>query len=125
MEFSFNSKANTEFDFKLVLVASDHLTLAQKDYESIAIPGRSDNLIVDLGLTKNKTITDTCYLVSDNLYLACKEIRTWLMSPLGYQTLSYEDGSSFNAIVKGDIKVKVIFDTAAEITIQYEANEVI
>ena len=80
---------------------------------------------MDLGLTKNKTITDTCYLVSDNLYLACKEIRNWLMSPLGYQTLSYEDGSSFNAIVKGDIKVKVIFDTAAEITIQYEANEVI
>ena len=125
MEFSFNSIANTEFDFKLVLVTSDHLTLAQKDYESIAIPGRSDNLIVDLGLTKNKTITDVCYLVSDNLYLACKEIRTWLMSPLGYQTLSYEDGSSFNAIVKGDIKVKVLFDTAAEITIQYEANEVI
>ena len=42
-----------------------------------------------------------------------------------YQTLSYEDGSSFNAIVKGDIKVRVLFDTAAEITIQYEANEVI
>ena len=125
MEFSFNSKGNTEFDFKLVLVTSDHLTLAQKDYESIPIPGRSDNLIVDLGLTKNKPITDVCYLVSDNLYLACKEIRNWLMSPRGYRTLSYEDGSSFNAIVKGDIKVKVIFDTAAEITIQYEANGVI
>jgi hypothetical protein len=47
------------------------------------------------------------------------------MSPRGYRTLSYEDGSSFNAIVKGDIKVKVIFDTAAEITIQYEANGVV
>ena len=125
MDFSFNSKTNEDFNFKLVLVTSDHLTLAQKNYESIEIPGRSDNLIIDLGLTKNKTISDECYLVADDLYLALKEIRTWLMSPLGYQILTYSDGSSFNAIVKGDIKVKVLFDTAAQISIQYEANEVI
>ena len=125
MDFSFNSKANTEFNFKLVLVTSDHLTLAQKDYESIAIPGRSNNLIVDSGLTKNKTITDVCYLVSDDLYLACKQIKDWLISPIGCRILRYGDGSSFNAIVKGDIKVKVLFDTAAEITIQYEANGVV
>ena len=125
MEFSFNSTTNKDFDFKLVLVTSDHLTLAQKNYESIEIPGRSDNLIIDLGLTKNKTITDVCYLVSDNLYLALKQIRTWLLAPIGYQQLEYEDGSSFNAIVKGDIKINVLFDTAAEVTIQYEANEVI
>ena len=81
--------------------------------------------IVEENINHVKIITDTCYLVSNNLYSACKEIRTWLMSPRGYRTLSYGDGSSFNAIVKGDIKVKVIFDTAAEITIQYEANGVI
>lgn len=125
MDFSFDGKTNEDFTFKLVLVTSDHLTLPQKDYESIPIPGRSDNLIYDTGLTKSKVITDTCYLVSSDLYTALRWIKNWLQVPLGYRTLTYKDGASFNAIVKGEIKVDVIFDTAAQITIQYEANEVV
>ncbi len=124
MDFKFNGIANDTFDFELYLNLSDHLDKSAKNYESISIPGRSDNLIIDLGTKQNKIITDTLYLIADNLKIAVDKIEEWLQKPLGYKLLEYNDGSKFYAICKGGIKVSKLYDRAAQITITYETCEV-
>lgn len=94
MDFKFNLIANDSinFDFTLTLVSSSHLDSFEKDYESIPLIGRSDNLIIDNGTFKNKTYTDKCYLQAPNgLYKATKDIRNWLQGEKGYKVLEYNE----------------------------------
>lgn len=125
MDFKFNGIANDSFEFELDLKTSNHLNKSGKRYESIQIPGRSENLIIDLGIKNNKSIKDTLYLQAPNgLKKAIDQIENWIQGTTGYKLLEYKDGYRYNAICSGEIEVEELFDNVAQITITYEASEV-
>ena len=58
--FTFNGTTSTSKKLKCKDI--NHLSFASKSYESIKIPGRTGNLIIDDGSLKNKDIEITALL---------------------------------------------------------------
>lgn len=124
MYFTFNGISSD--NYKLKIKDSNHLSLASKNYESIKVPGRTGNLIIDDGSFNNKTIQITCFLdrrIDDDLRLKSKEIGVWLQGQQGYKILTFNDGSIFKAICANQIDINQTIKNFAEIVIRFEVFE--
>ena len=107
--FSLNGVWSTEFNIQIMNIQNRY-SMPKKQYESIEVPGRTGNLLIDTGARLNKQITIECCLVCtglDDIRTATKlkEVQEWLLSPIGYKILEFPDGTKFNAIVSDVVDV--------------------
>ena len=125
MYFTFNGKSSERYGLKVK--NSNHLSRPAKKIESIAIPGRTGNLIIDDGSKENLQIELECFVdarSNANLPQLAKQIGAWLQDPIGYQTLTMYDGMSFKAICTNQIDISEIIDNFGEVSIRFDATEV-
>lgn len=125
MHFTFNGISSGRYGLKVK--SSNHLSRPAKKIESIAIPGRTGNLIIDDGSKENLQIELECFVDArnnGNLPYLAKQISSWLQDPIGYQTLIMYDGTKFKAICTNQIDISELIDNFAEISIRFDATEV-
>ncbi len=122
--FTFNGVSSKTHNLKCKEI--NHLSFAAKSYESIKVPGRTGNLIIDTGDKENKTIPIVVYLdrKENNKKLVITNLKKWLMGHTGYKTLLFDDGIEYQAIVSGEIDFKEKFKDYYEIDINFECVEV-
>lgn len=126
--FTFNGKSCKEYGLKCKEIS--HLSFASKCYESIKIPGRTGNLLIDDGSYENKIIAVIAYLdlrsvVAGQRQAVVNNIKKWLINHVGYKTLTFDDGFSYQAIVNGAVEFEEMFNNYYQITINFECVEVI
>ena len=125
MYFIFNGVDSRKFGLKVK--SSNHLSRPAKKIESIEIPGRTGNLIIDDGSKKNQQIEIFCYAdcrSNNNIHILSKKIGEWLQDPIGYQTLRMYDGTKFKAICTNQVDINELIDNFAEVSIRFDATEV-
>ena len=123
--FTFNGVSSKTHNLKCKEI--NHLSFAAKSYESIKVPGRTGNFIIDTGDKENKTIPIVVYLdlrKENNKKLVITNLKKWLMGHTGYKTLLFDDGIEYQAIVSGEIDFKEKFKDYYEIDINFECVEV-
>ena len=141
--FTFNNISCKNYNLKCKDIS--HISFASKSYESIKIPGRTGNLIIDDGSYENKTISIIAYLdirdipierpivgyngdtpiYGENRQDRINNIKKWLIGHTGYKTLTFDDKFTYNAIVNGEIVFTEMFTDYYEITINFECVEVL
>ena len=124
--FTFNGVSSTTHGLKCKEI--NHFTFSSKSYESIKVPGRTGNLLVDDGSYENKVIPVTAYLdlrTVENKKTVVNNIKKWLIGHTGYKTLTFDDTVEYQAIVNGEITFKELFSDYYEIEINFECVEVI
>ena len=109
----------------LKLKETNHTNLPSKNYESIKIPGRTGNLIIDDESYNNKTI-ELIFLwdlrgldIRNNI----NQLRDILQAHKGYKDLIFDDGYVFNAICSSEIVFNEIVKNYYEVNIVFEAYE--
>lgn len=125
MYFKFNGISSETYGLKIK--TSNHLSHPAKKIESISVPGRTGNLIIDDGSKENLQIELACYVDSrpnKNLKKTMKDIGSWLQDPIGYQLLEFSDGETFKAVCTNQIDVNEIIRYFGEVTIRFDAFEV-
>ncbi len=125
MYFKFNNISSETYGLKIK--TSNHLSRPAKKVESISVPGRTGNLIIDDGSKENLQIELACYVDSrpnKNLKKTMKDIGSWLQDPIGYQLLEFSDGETFKAVCTNQIDVNEIIRYFGEVTIRFDAFEV-
>ena len=125
MHFTFNGVNSQQYGLKVK--QSNHLSRPAKKIESIEIPGRTGNLIIDDGSKMNLTIELLCTVdcrSGNNIAFVSKQIGTWLQEPIGYQTLTMYDGMVFKAICTNQVDISEVIDNFAEVSIRFDATEV-
>lgn len=123
--FIFNGVSSKTHNLKCKEIK--HLSFASKNYESIKVPGRTGNLIIDVGDKENKKVSVVAYLdlrKENNKNLAINNIKKWLIGHTGYKTLSFNDGFEYQAIVSGEVSLVEKFRNYFEINITFECVEV-
>ncbi len=123
--FTFNGVSSKTHNLKCKEI--NHLSFAAKSYESIKVPGRTGNLIIDTGDKGNKTMPIVAYLdlrEENNKKLVITNLKKWLMGHTGYKTLLFDDGIEYQAIVNGEVDFKEKFKDYYEIDINFECVEV-
>ena len=124
--FTFNGTSSTSKNLKCKDIS--HLSFAVKSYESIKIPGRTGNLIIDDGSYENKSVEVVAYLdlrgkTAAQKKTAINDIKTWLIGPKGYKALKFDDTIQYQAICKA-VDISEAFNDYLEISISFEAVEV-
>ena len=125
MYFIFNGVNSQQYGLRVK--QSNHLSSPAKKIESIEIPGRTGNLIIDDGSRMNLTIELLCTLdcrSGNNIAIVSKLIGAWLQDPIGYQTLTMYDGMTFKAICTNQVDISEVIDNFAEVSIRFDATEV-
>lgn len=125
MNFTFNGINSDTYGLKVK--ATNHLSFPAKNIESIEIPGRTGNLIIDDGSRKNLSIEVVCFLdcrENKDIALRTRQISAWLQDPIGYQSLIFSDGIKFKAICTNQIDVGELINYFGEITIRFDGYEV-
>ena len=124
--FTFNGVNSTTHGLKCKEI--NHFTFSSKSYESIKVPGRTGNLLIDDGSYENKVIPIVAHLdlrkVEDKKTVV-NNIKKWLIGHTGYKTLSFNDMVEYQAIVNGEITFTELFTDYYEIEINFECVEVI
>lgn len=126
MKFTINNKTNRDFKFKIK--NSNHLTKSKKKLELIDIPGRTGALIIDEGARENFNLKIQGYIDarSSNLKTICDELDKWLNETIGYQTMSFDDGTILQVVFIGEIDTEQIVRNFGELTLEFSAySEVI
>ncbi len=124
--FTFNGITSASKNLKCKDIS--HLSFATKSYESIKIPGRIGNLIIDDGSYENKSVEVVAYLdlrgkTAAQKKTAINDIKTWLIGPKGYKVLKFDDTIQYQAICKA-VDISEAFNDYLEISISFEAVEV-
>ncbi len=106
LNFTINGK-NSYDDFGWIIKSSNHETINQKRYESIEIPGRIGNLIIEDEGENNFVINleVVTRLKGANARLYWDTVSKWLKGFEGYGHLNFHDGYQFEAILNGDIEI--------------------
>ena len=124
--FTFNGTTSTSKNLKCKDI--NHLSFASKSYESIKIPGRTGNLIIDDGSFENKVIEITALLdlrgkTNAEKKTAINGLKTWLIKPVGYKTLLFDDTIQYQAICS-KVECANYSTDYIEFTIEFEVVEV-
>ena len=123
--FTFNGISSKTHNLKCKEI--NHLSFAAKSYESIKVPGRTGNLLIDDGSKENKIIPIIAYLdlrEENDKKLFVSNIRKWLIGHIGYKSLVFDDGVQYEAIVSGEVAFEEIFKDYYKISINFECVEV-
>lgn len=127
MEFVFNGISCRDFNLKMKK-ESTYVFLFTKNYESIEVPGRTGNLLIDDGTYKNEVATLVCNLdlrgiVDKTLILS--SMKKWLQEPQDYKRLEFSDGIKYEAKFMGNGNFVEQFNDFYEVSLQFECKEVI
>ncbi len=83
--FTYNGKSSSEFG--ILIDSSTTFKSAERDYETVEVPGRNGDLTLDNGRYRNYDVTYTCGIglwFKNNI----NAFKAWLMSNKGYNKLS-------------------------------------
>ncbi len=121
MIFTINNKTNKDFNFKVK--ASNHLTKSSKKLEFISIPGRTGDLIIDEGARENFNLVIEGYIDAreTNLKTLCDNLDNWLNSTIGYQTITFDDGTVLKAVLISEINIVEVVKNFGELTLEFSA----
>lgn len=126
LNFTINGK-NSYNDFNLIIKSSNHENLPKKRYESIVIPGRTGNLIIEGKAKDNKIIDIECLvrLGTTNPQVYGISLMDWLQGFEGYSQLIFNDGYQFKAILNGEVEIERLNCNFRSIKMQFEAIPVL
>lgn len=121
MIFTINNKTNKDFNFKVK--TSNHLTKPKKKIELVDIPGRTGALILDEGARENFTLTIEGYIDarSSSLKSLCERLDSWLNDTIGYQTITFDDGTVLKAVFIGEINPEEIKNNFGTLSLEFSA----
>ena len=123
--FTFNGVSSKTHNLSCKEIS--HISFAAKSYESVKVPGRTGNLLIDTGDKENKTVTVIANLdlrKVDYKLETVKAIKKWLLGHIGYKRLAFDDMIEYQAIVTGEVELKELFENFYEIVINFECVEV-
>lgn len=75
-------------DYGVYIASANMMDAPKRDYDEVAIPGRSGTLLYDNGRYSNGTLTISAY-IHDHIRERAQASRSWLLSHHGY--IRYED----------------------------------
>ena len=121
MEFVINNVSSRYFNFKIK--QSNHLTKAKKKIELIDIPGRTGALIIDEGARENFTLVISGFMDCRdyNMKEYCEALDNWLNGTVGYQTITFDDGTILKAVFIGEINPNEIIKNFGELSLEFSA----
>ena len=121
MIFTINSKTNKDFNFKVK--SSNHLIKPKKKLEFISIPGRTGDLIIDEGARENFNLVIEGYIDGRNSSLKelCQGLDNWLNGAIGYQTITFDDGTVLKAVLISEIDPVEVVKNFGELTLEFSA----
>ena len=121
MIFTINNKTNKDFNFKVK--TSNHLTKPRKKLEFVSIPGRTGDLIIDEGARENFNLIIEGYIDAreSNLKALCDSLDNWLNSTIGYQTITFDDGTVLKAVLISEIDPTEIAKNFGELSLEFSA----
>lgn len=105
--FTFNGISSK--DFGVYISGSGTFDGAERDIESISVPGRNGELTIDNGRYKNRVIEYPAFIYRD-FPVNVDGLRNFLLSQSGYKRLedSYHSEEFYLARYRGDFKADVI-----------------
>lgn len=123
MEVTYNSVLLNSIGLKVK--SSNHTSLSSKSYESIKVPGKTGNLIIDDGSFENKKIELIFLwdLRNENVKSRIKQLGNLLQGHKGYRDLIFDDGFVFNAICSGEVVINDITKDYFEVNVVFDAYE--
>ena len=125
--FVYGGTSSASFNF--IITENDHLNSFENDFESIEIPGRSGDLVIDNKRKKNKEINIEAYADIEGLgdaHTVAKNIKQWLQGEVKYKDLTFSnDLTEYKAIVKGPIEIVEEIEGLLSINFKFSCKEVI
>ena len=121
MIFTINNKTNKDFNFKVK--SSNHLLRPKKRLEFISIPGRTGDLILDDNSRENFNLVIDGYIDGrkDSLKTLTEQLDLWLNSTVGYQNITFDDGTVLKAVLISEIDVNEVVKNFGELTLEFSA----
>ena len=121
MIFTINNKTNKDFNFKVK--SSNHLLRPKKKLEFISIPGRTGDLILDDNSRENFNLVVEGYLDGrkDSLKTLTEQLDLWLNSTVGYQNITFDDGTVLKAVLISEIDINEVVKNFGELTLEFSA----
>ena len=121
MIFTINNKTNKNFNFKVK--SSNHLLRPKKRLEFISIPGRTGDLILDDNSRENFNLVIEGYIDGrkDSLKTLIEQLDSWLNSTVGYQNITFDDGTALKAVLISEIDINEIVKNFGELTLEFSA----
>ena len=102
----------------------------QRRVESVSIPGRTGNILIDDGSYENQIFEYELILECDSkngidISKKVNEINSWLHGDYTYKTLTFSNSDkTYNAVVINKIDIKQMFKNFAKALVTFEAYEV-
>ena len=121
MIFTINNKTNKDFNFKVK--SSNHLLRPKKRLEFISIPGRTGDLILDDNSRENFNLVIDGYIDGrkDSLKTLTEQLDLWLNSTVGYQNITFDDGTVLKAVLISEIDINEVVKNFGELTLEFSA----
>ena len=121
MIFTINNKTNKDFNFKVK--SSNHLLRPKKRLEFISIPGRTGDLILDDNSRENFNLVIEGYIDGrkDSLKTLIEQLDSWLNSTVGYQNITFDDGTALKAVLISEIDINEVVKNFGELTLEFSA----
>lgn len=115
--FTFNGRCSTEFD--LVVERFPAQPKPARKMESVSIPGRNGDLLVDTGGYENVTISYQCYFRGSPEQAS--RIAAWLYAKAEYTRLgdTYHPGCYRKAVFLGPVDIENYLNRKGRLTIQF------
>ena len=114
-------------DFGIVITTPPPIVFAEREFESLRIPGKSGDITIDAGRYKNVTIPYECAFVpknGQNLRDLATESQVLLMPTSGYRRLedSFKIDRYRMARVIGQLSVESIVEKAGVFTVNFDSD---
>lgn len=123
--FVYGNISSTSFN---LTYEADNLNPFEKDFELKAVPGRSDELIINNKRQKNKIITVEGQVDCNGIEakIIAKQLSDWLCKDVAYKPLSFSDDlTKYEAIVLPGTKIKEVIKGVLEVGFKFSAKEVV
>lgn len=93
MYFTYKGKSSEEFGLKII--KSNHLSSPSRMVESVPVPGRNGNLLIDSGCYENFQLRLECDIDAQksNLNTVVSNLKKWLQATVFYSSLVLVDST--------------------------------
>ena len=115
-------------DYNLLVAGDGTFNAPERDVDTIEIPGRNGDLLIDKGRFKNITVEYTVYCYADDLETFRTQLRNFrnaLSSQKGYQKLTdtfHPDEYRLGTFISGFEAEPVMFNTVAEVVLKFDCK---
>lgn len=115
-------------DYGLLVAGDGTFNAPERDVDTVEIPGRNGDLLIDKGRFKNITVEYTVYSYAENMATFRQQLsdfRSALTSQIGYQRLTdtfHPDEYRLATFINGFEAEPLNYNTLAEITLQFDCK---